>query len=263
MSACSLARPSLSRMARCSSSLAPHWLQNRARRWFLLEHLWQRSVSLRLGMATNTPLVPSMIFKSRTTKALSKVTEQNASNRSLFASHNLMRTSVMTTAILLQARIRGQTANDETVDSGSVAGRFVRNPSATQTASSRSPHRANTVEPLPDNMASHGASPVEPPADLLDARATMQTPAASSRLNERPANRIRVAAADGLADVIAAGRTRGDRRLPVHRGRRQAHWRTDQDEIERSPDGFGVDDFAAAGTPGGWAGSGRTPRPTQ
>jgi hypothetical protein len=34
---------------------------------------------------------------------LSKVTEQNASNRSLFASHNLMRTSVMTTAVLLQA----------------------------------------------------------------------------------------------------------------------------------------------------------------
>src|SRR5438132_8170608 len=55
-------------------------------------------------MATKLPLVPSMIFKSRTTKALSNVTEQKACNRSLFSSTSLMRTSVMTTAVLLYTR---------------------------------------------------------------------------------------------------------------------------------------------------------------
>src|SRR5262245_1254027 len=102
MSACSLARPSASRTARYSSSLCPHELQNRARRWFFDPQPGQRSVSLRLGMATNDPLVPSMIFRSRTTKALSNVTEQNACNRSLFSATSLMRTSVMTTAVLLE-----------------------------------------------------------------------------------------------------------------------------------------------------------------
>src|SRR5438874_6485713 len=104
MSACSLARPSASRVARSSSNLEPHWLQKRARKWFLQPQLWQRSVSFRLGMATNDPLVPSMIFRSRTTKALSNVTEQKACNRSLFSSTSLMRTSVMTTAVLLCTR---------------------------------------------------------------------------------------------------------------------------------------------------------------
>ncbi len=107
MSAWSLARPSISRVARVSSMRMPQALQNRARRWFLHPHFWHRSVSFRLGMATNTPLVPSMIFRSRTTKALSKVTEQNASSRSLFSSHSLMRTSVMTTAGLLLRRDLG------------------------------------------------------------------------------------------------------------------------------------------------------------
>src|SRR5437588_6714194 len=54
-------------------------------------------------MATNEPLVPSMIFRSRTTKASSKVTEQNACRRSfsLLSSMSLIRTSVMTTVVLL------------------------------------------------------------------------------------------------------------------------------------------------------------------
>src|SRR5262249_17914141 len=62
----------------------------------------QRSVSLRLGMATNEPLVPSMIFRSRTTKASSNVTEQKACRRSfsLLSSMSLIRTSVMTTSVL-------------------------------------------------------------------------------------------------------------------------------------------------------------------
>src|SRR5947199_1320017 len=102
MSACSLARPSAARMARFSSSFLPHWLQWRDRRWFL-EPQVQRSVSLRLGIATNEPLVPSMIFRSRTTKASSNVTEQNACRRSfsLPSSMSLIRTSVMTTVVLL------------------------------------------------------------------------------------------------------------------------------------------------------------------
>src|SRR5205085_4460769 len=103
MSACSLTRPSASRVARSSSSLPPHELQKRARRWFLEPHPGQRSVSLRLGIATNEPLVPSMIFRSRTTYASSNVTEQNACRRSfsLPSSMSLIRTSVMTTAVLL------------------------------------------------------------------------------------------------------------------------------------------------------------------
>src|SRR5437667_11357169 len=103
MSACNVARPSASRRARFSSSLCPHELQNRARKWFLQPHDGQRSLSLRLGMATNDPLVPSMILRSRTTNALSKVTEQNACSRSLFSATSLMRTSVMTTAVLLKS----------------------------------------------------------------------------------------------------------------------------------------------------------------
>src|SRR5438128_6440738 len=101
MSACSLARPSASRVARSSSSLPPHWLQNRPRRWFLQPHDGQRSVSLRLGMATKEPFVPSIIFRSRTTNASSNVTEQKACRRSLLSSMSLMRTSVISTVVLL------------------------------------------------------------------------------------------------------------------------------------------------------------------
>src|SRR4029453_6253924 len=74
-------------------------------------------VSLRLGIATNEPFVPSMIFRSRTTKALSNVTEQKACNRSLFSSTSLMRTSVMTTAVLL---FRSVAASNATPDHSDV-----------------------------------------------------------------------------------------------------------------------------------------------
>src|SRR5437660_10374343 len=52
-------------------------------------------------MATNEPFEPSMIFRSRTTKASSNVTEQKAKSRSLLSSMSLMRTSVITTVCLL------------------------------------------------------------------------------------------------------------------------------------------------------------------
>ena len=52
-------------------------------------------------MATNGPFVPSMIFKSRMTKQLSNVIEQKACSRSLASSMSLMRTSVISTAVLL------------------------------------------------------------------------------------------------------------------------------------------------------------------
>src|SRR5262245_29719062 len=65
-------------------------------------------------MATNDPLVPSMIFRSRTTKALSNVTEQKAWRRSLLSSTSLMRTSVITTVVLLYSVAHSNaTANDE------------------------------------------------------------------------------------------------------------------------------------------------------
>jgi hypothetical protein len=82
-------------MVRSSRSRTPHWLQYRALRWFLVPHWWQWLVSLRLGIATKGPLVPSMIFKSRTTKQLSKVIEQKPCSRSSESSMSLMRTSVI------------------------------------------------------------------------------------------------------------------------------------------------------------------------
>src|SRR4051794_10693717 len=51
-------------------------------------------------MATKGPLVPSMIFKSRTTKASSKVIEQKPCRRSSESSMSLMRTSVISMALL-------------------------------------------------------------------------------------------------------------------------------------------------------------------
>jgi len=54
-----------------------HW-QSLARKWFLQPHCVQCDVSFRLGIATNGPLEPSMIFRSRTTKLSSIVIEQNA-----------------------------------------------------------------------------------------------------------------------------------------------------------------------------------------
>src|SRR5581483_5202918 len=124
MSAWSLARPSASRTARCSSSLCPQLLQYRARRWFLHPHPTHRSVSFRLGMATNEPFVPSMILRSRTTKALSNVTEQNAWSRSLFSATSLIRASGMTTAVLLDSRWRPGGAGG----GGKHAPRFARRP---------------------------------------------------------------------------------------------------------------------------------------
>src|SRR3972149_6590892 len=73
----------------------------------------QWEVSLRLGMATNGPLVPSMIFRSRTTKQSSKVIEQNALSRSPGSSMSLMRTSVISTAVLLaKLQVLAATAGD-------------------------------------------------------------------------------------------------------------------------------------------------------
>src|SRR5262245_12844871 len=66
-----------------------------------MPHFGQCAVSLRLGMATNGPFEPSMIFRSRTTKQLSNVIEQNALRRSPGSSMSLMRTSVISTVVLL------------------------------------------------------------------------------------------------------------------------------------------------------------------
>ena len=98
MSAYSFVRPSASRGVRSSCNFRPHWLQYPARRWFLQWQPGQWEVSFRLGMATNGPLVPSMIFRSRTTKLLSKVIEQKARRRSAATSMSLTRTSVISIA---------------------------------------------------------------------------------------------------------------------------------------------------------------------
>ena len=55
----------------------------------LVAALQQCDVSLRLGIATNGPLVPSMIFRSRITKQSSNVIEQNACSRSPALVHEL------------------------------------------------------------------------------------------------------------------------------------------------------------------------------
>src|SRR6516164_3161728 len=71
-------------------------------------------------MATNEPLVPSMILRSRTTNALSNVTEQKACKRSfsLLSSMSLIRTSVITTVVLLYSVAHSNaTLNDEHIQS--------------------------------------------------------------------------------------------------------------------------------------------------
>src|ERR1700756_296975 len=72
-------------------------------------------------MATNEPLVPSMIFRSRTTKASSNVTEQKACKRSfsLLSSMSLIRTSVMTTGVLLYS-VAPSIATPNDTDTGQV-----------------------------------------------------------------------------------------------------------------------------------------------
>src|SRR5919199_6249683 len=72
-------------------------------------------------MATNEPLVPSMIFRSRTTKASSNVTEQKACSRSfsLLSSMSLIRTSVMTTVVLL-CSVAHSIATPNDTDAGRV-----------------------------------------------------------------------------------------------------------------------------------------------
>src|SRR5262249_52879997 len=79
----------------------PHWLQYCARKWFFMPQPGQCVVSLRLGIATNGPFEPSIILRSRTTKQLSNVIEQNALRRSPGSSISLMRTSVISTVVLL------------------------------------------------------------------------------------------------------------------------------------------------------------------
>src|SRR6218665_3046656 len=78
----------------------PHWLQKLERRAFLLPHFGQRSVSLRLGIATKGPLAPLMILRSRITNDPSNVMEQNARRRSWASPISFTRTSVICTASL-------------------------------------------------------------------------------------------------------------------------------------------------------------------
>src|SRR5713226_9506451 len=111
-------------------------------------------------MATNEPFVPSMIFKSRTTKALSNVTEQKACNRSLFSSTSLMRTSVMTTAVLLFRSVAASNAtpNQTAVPPVSARGRPPRHGGTLRTVVKR------RVRDFGTHHACH--------ADRLDAIAT-------------------------------------------------------------------------------------------
>src|SRR5688572_8195706 len=75
-------------------------------------------------MATNRPLVPSMILRSRMTKALSRVSEQKAIRRSLFSATSLMRTSVMTTVVLLYScgGLSGPAPDEERAGGGHARG---------------------------------------------------------------------------------------------------------------------------------------------
>src|ERR671930_299048 len=119
-------------------------------------------------MATNEPFVPSMIFRSRTTKALSNVTEQKACNRSLFSSTSLMRTSVMTTAILLLT-----CGNSDATSDREDAQRFPRRRLGAQQPSR--PHRLAAVPThrqhagaAARHQAAGGPQPRHPPGQVRD-----------------------------------------------------------------------------------------------
>src|SRR3954471_14385736 len=103
-------------------------------------------------MATNRPLVPSIIFRSRMTKALSRVIEQKAISRSLFSSTSLMRTSVMTTVVLLYScgGLSGPAPDEERAGGGHAgggppAGQVVMDPSGLR----RTPTQGKQARPGP------------------------------------------------------------------------------------------------------------------
>ena len=97
MSACIFGRFNASRPRFGAETRTPHSLQNFARQGFFSPQRWHRSMSLRLGMATKGPLVPSMTFRSRMTKLSSSVMLQKALSLSLFDDMSLIRTSVIST----------------------------------------------------------------------------------------------------------------------------------------------------------------------
>src|SRR5262249_18612911 len=134
-------------------------------------------------MATKLPLVPSMILRSRTTKALSNVTEQKACNRSLFSSTSLMRTSVMTTAVLL---FRSVAASNATPDHSDVP----PGPARTRRGVTLGPIVGRTVEDVGTHRACHANRSGAVGGKGENRRATAGHEAAGRpRSSERVANR--------------------------------------------------------------------------
>ena len=198
-----------------------------------MPHPQQRSVSLRLGMATNDPFVPSMIFRSRTTKALSNVTEQNACSRSLFSATSLMRTSVMTTAdLLFPVAVLDIVAVAQMSSNPKFAPPATRPPScltsgrtaaAIRRASAASRARANTVDPLPLTSAAIGRLGRESTQPLVQLRPQGQRRFLQPVV-QRPADRFHVAGSHGFLQLRSA--LRGGRHTSRADTRRRCSART-------------------------------------
>src|SRR5262249_32075765 len=124
-----------------------------------------------------------MIFRSRTTKALSNVSEEKACNRSLFSSTSLMRTSMMPTAVLL---FRSVAASNATPDHSDVP----PGPARTRRGVTLGPVVGRRVEDVGTHRACH-ANRIGAVATKSENRraAAGHEAAGRSRSGERLANR--------------------------------------------------------------------------
>ena len=258
MSACSLARPSASRIARSSSSLPPHWLQKR-RAQVVLAAAAACSGRSACGWAwpRREPLVPSMIFRSRMTNASSNVTEQKACRRSfsLLSSMSLIRTSVMTTSVLLLtvAHFQSQLRTTQTRPAASALPCAGKRPVLSSTRLGPScgqgeDRAAAAAHPRPRGAA----APASGVRDRRPGTAVRPAPPGGcARHRPRAVHVARPQCLAGRASPSTGGPVRVKRLKTL--ARRQPLRRTRQHQIQGPAHRQRLDDLAAAGTPGGRA----------
>ena len=120
--------------------------------------------------------------------------------------------------------IRGQRLRTtRTRDSGSSGRRGSRNAAATRTASSRSRHTANTADPLPDIRHPHGASAASRRTRIRSTSGRKGERRLLQPVEQAAAEGVRVAGPERAPQRVAvdAGDA-GTREPPVHLGRAQA-----------------------------------------
>src|SRR5262245_37316767 len=203
-------------------------------------------------MATNRPLVPSMIFRSRMTKALSRVTEQKAIRRSLFSSTSLMRTSVMTTVVLLYScgGLSGPAPDKKSAGWGTVpgsppAGQVVVDPSGLLGTSTQGEQaRPGTTHEDP------GRTYRLRPSVRVDYRRAQFERCLLQAVVERPSEGVHISGRHGLPRRRPVHRVRRDFHPPVHVGGRKPFGRLHQHQVKWPADRDRRHHLSATRTPG-------------